>query len=220
MLKDIIVLTCSKKYSEYCVSGIDAKTGKWIRLVTKDNDTEAAVPYRDIQYNDGATLKPLDVIKVDILEHKPLYYQPENYLYNQKFKWKYVNKVKLEYVTDLVKQNDDKLLFYNHHKTVEPDELKSIDEDQRYSLKIIPIENLVLHIEQAEKFAPRKYRLYFNYNGIEYKGWSITDLVLLGKFKEYTLGVYPSKRDAIAVISLTGPYEWDNKHYKIIAQLF
>ena len=43
MQKDIIILTESDKNHAFCVAGIDIHTGRWVRLVTEDEDTDGAL---------------------------------------------------------------------------------------------------------------------------------------------------------------------------------
>ena len=42
--KTLIILTKSSKYHGNCVTGIDTENGKWIRLMTHDEQSQGAVP--------------------------------------------------------------------------------------------------------------------------------------------------------------------------------
>lgn len=57
MEKDIIVLTCSAKHSDYCVAGIDLETDEWIRLVASDDFDTNEIPKSFMPYSDFTLCK-------------------------------------------------------------------------------------------------------------------------------------------------------------------
>ena len=75
-----IVLACSYKHGGRCVAGIDLKLKKLIRLVSKDEKTNFAIPKQECFF-DGRSLCPLDVIDIEIIEKAPTNgAQTENYI--------------------------------------------------------------------------------------------------------------------------------------------
>lgn len=60
-----IMLTKSSKNGKYCVAGIDAASGEWIRLVTDDKATDDAVADDDLECTNGRIAEILDEIEVD-----------------------------------------------------------------------------------------------------------------------------------------------------------
>jgi hypothetical protein len=67
MEKEIIILAKSSKNNEYCVAGIDTHTGKWIRPVSGNDDTEGAVPRTDLLLKSGEEIEILDRVKIDFV---------------------------------------------------------------------------------------------------------------------------------------------------------
>ena len=49
----IIIMTESSKFSGKCVAGIDVNTGRWVRLVSDDEETHGAIANRALYYQDG-----------------------------------------------------------------------------------------------------------------------------------------------------------------------
>lgn len=88
MKKTIILMTKSFKRNNYCIAGIDCKTGGWIRLVSDDKDSEGAVLCEDVKYNDGTEANVLDIVEVDLIRPNPTAAQSENWLYNRNITWK------------------------------------------------------------------------------------------------------------------------------------
>ena len=43
MDKEIVLLTKSKKRGNYCIAGVDRKTGEWIRIISEDASIQHAV---------------------------------------------------------------------------------------------------------------------------------------------------------------------------------
>ena len=92
MEKKIIILAKSVKHSGYCVAGIDYETGEWIRLVSKDEETEYAVPQKDLVCTDGKDIEVYDIVVCSILKNCGTEVQPENYLYDENVKWQKVGR--------------------------------------------------------------------------------------------------------------------------------
>ncbi len=74
---DIVILTRSSKYKNYCVAGIDIKTKKWVRLISSDRESHGALSYENIKYADGTTVSVFDIVQTNILELQPTTIQPE-----------------------------------------------------------------------------------------------------------------------------------------------
>ena len=74
-----IVLACSYKHGGRCVAGIDLQAKKLVRLISKNAETNYAIPKEECFMN-FQSLQPLDIIEIDILEKAPLNgAQTENY---------------------------------------------------------------------------------------------------------------------------------------------
>ncbi len=78
MKKQVIILTKSTKYRNYCVAGIERATSEWIRLENKDVAANALTE-DDITYEDGTVCQELDIVEVECLEEDAnSYFQSEN----------------------------------------------------------------------------------------------------------------------------------------------
>ena len=83
MEKNIVILSKSKKYKNYCVAGKDMKTREWIRLISENDGIHNAIEPSDLIYNDNTEANLLDIVQVtlkDIEEKNKNIYQPENYI--------------------------------------------------------------------------------------------------------------------------------------------
>jgi hypothetical protein len=75
---DLICLANSKKWGGWCVAGLRADGGGWMRPVNARADhgqlerSETALP-------DGTFPKPLDLLRIQLREAKPAPTQPENW---------------------------------------------------------------------------------------------------------------------------------------------
>lgn len=63
--------------SNYCVAGIDAKSGEWIRIISEDEVIQHAIKEDDMKYQDGTLPMILDVVRLVCKKRHPNYYQPE-----------------------------------------------------------------------------------------------------------------------------------------------
>lgn len=83
--KKIIILTESSKFKNNCVAGIEKDTGKWIRVVSDDEDTYGALTKDDIMYKDGTMCEVMDIVNVPYVKAVPTKTQPENILIDRNY---------------------------------------------------------------------------------------------------------------------------------------
>ena len=93
--KEIILLASSKKYNNYCVAGIDVGNGEWIRIVSDDKSICGAVRKEDMIYEDGASPDIFDIIKIQCKCHQTSHFQPENYIFDEKYAWRKIGTAKI-----------------------------------------------------------------------------------------------------------------------------
>lgn len=60
-----MILTKSSKHSDYCVAGIDCATGKFIRLISNNDDKEGALSGDHMHYDNDTEVQILDMARVD-----------------------------------------------------------------------------------------------------------------------------------------------------------
>src|SRR5660397_219325 len=101
MKKEIIILTKSIKRGGYCVAGIAANNGEWIRIISDDVPTEHAVLDSHMTYSDGTSIEVFDIVQIDFIEKVATPIQPENWLFNEDVQWEKVGKSSLREVLEL-----------------------------------------------------------------------------------------------------------------------
>lgn len=84
----IICLANSRKLGKRCIAGIDIASGEWIRPVSSDSDGALT----DMHYvlDNGRQPQIFDVIEVDVVQHMPKIYQPENWLIGSET-WRFIS---------------------------------------------------------------------------------------------------------------------------------
>jgi hypothetical protein len=88
--EEIIVLACSKKLGGRCVAGISTESGRWVRPVSGRNHGEL----EPAQYRiDGRAPRPLDVVRLDLVERLDDLAQPENVLIDDEAPWRLVDSL-------------------------------------------------------------------------------------------------------------------------------
>lgn len=212
MTKDIVIMAKSiKHYPNYCIAGIDIKSGEWIRPVSDDDESECAVLEEDAIYEDGTEVKILDIVRIEFVNHSPNDAQYENYQYDCTKYWKKIGEISLQNVIDIYQLDNPKFIFGNDEKAVCDEELTGT------SLLFLKIQNPTICVKTFER---KKVSINFTYNNIEYRYIQIGDSELYKKYKTYPDGYYQIANEKIAVFSLTGKYIKDGKYYKMLAQLF
>lgn len=111
MNKNIVLLACSKKHNNYCVAGIDVESGEWVRIVSDDLAISEAVTADDMRFEDGTLPQLLDIVRVPVLERRPNYYQPENYILDDRDYWSRIGKANAKKVAANYATNRPEYLF-------------------------------------------------------------------------------------------------------------
>lgn len=213
MSVEIILLTKSRKYNNYCIAGVDLTSGKWIRLVSSQTDIHCAVPEVDLIYEDGSQTQILDVIRVELTKAVPLHFQPENYEYNSEYYWTKLRSSSLVEVVKLLEQHPDPYVFHNIDKRLLSTFVSGLSPSQHYSLKFIFVARAVLSVERYEKI---KYKVSFSYNGVHYNDFSVTDEGFIQKYQ--SVGRFVLNNVGL-VISLGEIFDMDQCHYKLVAAI-
>lgn len=217
MEKEIIILTKSEKYRNYCVAGIDAETGEWVRLVSDDEEIKYALTNKDIEYEDGAEVQILDKVKVKIKDKQECWYHPENYVIDDEEYFEYIEKSDKKDIKKYV--TDNEIIFFNTENSLTEEELKN--QDDIYSLTVIKADVLIVKIHNKN---PNKRRLKANilYNDDWYNNIIITDLEFIEKYydeiKNSESGRKKFKNIKI-VLSLAEKNPDDDKYYKLVASI-
>ena len=211
MEKKIIVLTKSKKHSGYCVAGIDYETGKWIRLVSSDTNTEGAVSNETLQLSNGESLEIYDIIICRVLKSCGTMIQPENWLYDEEVKWKKIGRSNLNEVVKKHGYDSMNYIFGNSDYKLPAD--WSFRGDS--SLCLLKVEDASVWVKTFEK---KKISLNFTYKGIKYNYITISQIDMLDYYKNKTDNSYQLGTISV-VFSLTDRYYYNGQYYKVVAQI-
>ena len=216
-IKNLIILAESAKFANYCVAGVDADTGEWIRPISEKPELEDAVPIDDLKYPDGSRIELLDVVEIkfsDRAAKNPI--QPENFFYNQKYFWQKIGRVTLQEVIDERGFDFRDEIFYNHNRSILGVDV--IKFNVRESLLLLPVENLFISIEDGEDH--KKFFADFEYRSKNFLRFSVGDIAVRNKFADSGVGKHFFKENATVVFSLTNPYRKNAECYKMLAQIF
>lgn len=205
MTKEVIILTKSSKNKGYCVAGLDFKTGKWIRLVSNNDNTQGALSDDDMQYPDGLYCNPYDLVRVQIKEPMPTEYQPENYLVDEGYYLDKIRKCSIEEIISLHSPEKHDYLFGDTDCYITEEQICKIG----YSLVFVKVTNLT--INQTYLYGKRKTKASFLYNQDIYNRLSVTDP------HYYRTRDNTRFNEAIVVISLPESAYQGNKYFKFLA---
>lgn len=214
MFKEIVVLAKSSKHSEYCIAGIDINSGEWIRPVSNNIYNEGSVPIADATYSNGQEVQVLDVVRIKVHKHSPTISQPENYTYDNSVKWEKIDSWKLDRVLELRGYDSPYNVFYNSGKDVDEIELNGNN-----SLLLLNVKNSCVFIKTFDD-GNSKVQFNFEYNGINYKYFKISDTKVKNNYLDKCDGSYMFRKDLTVVFSLTDKYDRTGKYYKMVAQMF
>ncbi|MBR6012178.1 MAG: hypothetical protein IK062_00170 [Selenomonadaceae bacterium] len=214
--KRIIILEKNAKNNNFCIAGL-TENGEWIRPISNNPEIEDAVPRESITFPDESELQLLDVVEVPIMENNPVNnpIQPENFYYDDKIFWKKVGHMTLNKVTNLHGFDNRSKIFYNYDRSVDAEFVRR--QPKRESLLLLPIKNLSVSVEIYNDH--KKFFANFNYNGKNYQRFSVGDISVRERFKNFEEGEHFFKNRAVVLFSLTNPYK-DGRCYKMVAQVF
>lgn len=207
--KRLIIMTKSSKYEGSCVAGIDLETGKWVRLVTDNEETHGAVEWKDMYYGDGSRVDILDVADVPVKEACPTESQPENIYLDTSTRMKYVRPAGMREVFCLHPCEKHTFLYGNTAPYATP--RNRTYGKWGYSLALVHVTDVKI-VKKENSAGAQKTKMNFEYNGNHYEDISVTDPELYD-IEEGT--VFP---EAVLVVSIGAPYL--ERHYKYVAAMF
>lgn len=199
--ENVIILTKSYKNRKYCVAGINAETGDWIRLVSNDRMSNGALDDEDMICDDESIAQPLDIVRVPVCQNVSTPHQPENVLIAEGEQWEKLGRATLEDVLSLHPNTQNGYVFGNQNYKL------SQDEHPGYSLDLIRVTDFTVLTE-------RKLKANFKCNGRQYRYVSLTDP------DYYQVENGTTFRCAYLVVSLPEDPHTDGCYYKFIAKVF
>ena len=215
----MVILAKSAKVNNYCIAGIDIKTNEWIRPVSDDPNIQEAVRQEDVIFSNKTAAEIFDVVDIHFKdETNENLIQPENLYYDENYKWKKIGNVTLKEVISLHGLDHRKAIFYGYERSMASEEILNIPPAIRESLLLIPVENMFVNVEYRDD-CPRFYA-DFTYKRKIYKKFSIGDIAIRNRFKDFGEGNYFLAQNVLVVFSLTNPFHYDSRCYKMVAQIF
>ncbi|MDR1832598.1 MAG: hypothetical protein LBQ97_07715 [Fusobacteriaceae bacterium] len=214
MKKEVIVLTKSVKYGGYCLAGIDARTGDWIRILSNNKKTKGAVPPERICYPNGTEISVYDIISVDFAKHVPTRVQPENWLYDESAIWEKTGQSNLKEVLKLHDYDNPDCIFGNTDYRLQQNWAFSGEP----SLLLLKVHKPIITVKTFEQGADPQITMSFVYRHKYYKFIRITQKSLKEAFGSKEDADYPLLPN-IMVFSLADQYARDGYYYKLVAQI-
>ncbi len=216
MEKDIILLASSKKHKHLCIAGIERNSGEWIRIISEDDSIVNAVRVEDTLYMNGTAPEIFDIVQVKIKAHKPNYYQPENYIFDNKQRWRRIGRSGIDEVLRIQKAGDKEAnVFYDTEKRVHKGLFDKLSDKEKYSLILIEPNFVIIHVsEWPEK---KKVDLSFSYKRRNYKFIGLTDVNFEQLYLKRSKGNYKLDYEVYLVLSLGEC--WENYHYKLVTTI-
>lgn len=211
MKQDVVILTRSSKYRNFCVAGVDINTGEWVRLVSDNSVIHGALNKDDITYENGVSCKELDVVTVPINGTASEGHQSENKLINTKKRWEKLGTATIQDIIRIhpVENKRHRYLYGSMREYVGKDEIENID----YSLTFIEVFDLEI-CQKTNEFTGRpKTKASFIYNNVKYENIAVTDS------RYYTMQNGKVSDRAYLVISLTDA-PVNDRYYKFVAKIF
>lgn len=207
---DMIVLTRSSKYKDYCVAGIEIPTGKFIRLVTDNERTHGALSYRDLIMDNGCNAHPLDVVRVNNAQYYPGATQRENYQINQNERIQYLYTTTARELSQYNTVESQRGIFNAFEPIIQPVQAKKLD----HSLELVRVNNLKIYTES--KNGKNRTKADFIKDDRQFKRFSVTDPSYYGDD-----GSVNRIKEALVVCSIAED-EWalNYGYYIFIAAIF
>ena len=206
---DMIILTRSSKYRDYCVAGIDASSGQFVRLVTDNDKTHGALTYSELIMDNGCNASPLDMVHVEKAQYSPSVIQKENFRIKQGECLQYLRTVTVEEIVQYHPVSSRTGIFNHIQPVIQFVDAKALG----HSLELAYVNNLVVYTES--KKGRCRTKADFEINGQHYKRFSVTDPRFYGND-----GAINAIKNALIVCSIADD-EWaiDHGYYIFIAAI-
>ena len=218
-VKTIVCLANSyKPPSGRCIAGREVLAdgyGGWVRPVSPRPTAE--VSFSEYRYEDNSSPRLLDIIDVPLLNAEPKHHQTENHVIDA---GRWVKRGTLSWERlDHLRDNPASLWVNRDSTNAGFHDCMSQEgtADVRDSLVLIKPETLSVEIGRNYWTSKKSYRADFRFNG-EHYNLSLTDPAVLSAFSTKQEGDYPLQ-NAYLCVSLTEPYEHDDRCHKLVAAI-
>jgi hypothetical protein len=190
--------------------------GGWIRPVSSRPTAEVA--FSEYRYENSSSPKLLDVIDIPLLNHDPRHHQTENHVIDSG-RWVKVGELPFNMLEQL--RDSPQSLWINNDHTKGDGVFDCIGQEEAFalgdSLLLIKPDNFNVEVGRHYWTGKTTYRAAFDYNGTHHN-LSLTDPVARDRFSTKEEGAYPLT-DVYICVSLTEPYEHDDRCHKLVAAI-
>lgn len=215
---DLLVLASSRKGGGRCIAGWDLTNERWVRPVSSRVD--GTLELRHCQVN-GIWPEVFDVVHLEIAEHRPTPYQPENYLIADQH-WQRLRRedpaAAADQLSDLTDHNS--WLLRGGDRRVEGAALRA--NPAASSLLLVDPSELKWRIETAP-WGERQRKADFRIGGGGWYDFPVTDIPIYERLRQLADGEYrrdtagiDEDSDVFLTVSLSEPYDND-RCYKLVA---
>ena len=223
MKKQIILLTCSRKYGANCVAGVDYKTSEWIRIIDNHN-TSGSLTASQMVYPDGTPWEILDVVEVKFKDdYVAPSYQPENLHIDTKAPVKKIGRVTWDYVLKLgLEWTADDSILHCPKGDIRNTKYQVSKMDSPRSLQFLPVNDLSIRktfVECSDGYIKTKIYAEFEYRGHRYTNVSITDPTYNSNTVSGTHNIGPAHLIVSRGLPWTHPISRIDWHYTILAKV-
>ena len=199
---NFVMLAKSKKYYNYCVAGIDSKSGEWIRLVSDNKDIACAITQEQLAYENGECAKLLDEMEVKVERDPSNPPQTENWLLVSEKPQK-IGELSLSEALRIHQIEEPEYIFGDSDDRIK----KDLASKMKNSLALIEVSDFYITENVGGKVKGK-----FTYNGHSYNRISVTDPQLF----DISPGLI--FKNALIVVSLAPPYY--EYSYKLVAAVY
>lgn len=210
VLKEIVCLANSTKTGGRCIAGREwggREAGDWIRPVSMRPTHEISTTESRYHHDGGGQPALLDVVRIPLVEHRPLAHQTENYTIDERYSWARVGRVSWRDVLNLVEVPTSlwgmgESSYHGRNDEVSPALAQATGISS--SLVLLRPETLTVLVRDESRYnggSDRRVRVEFELNGIPYR-LVLTDPDREAQYKSRGLGEYDAS-GAIVCASLT-----------------
>ena len=213
---ELLVLTKSRKYDNYCVAGLNLENGHWVRLTSYDKRIFHAIDKRRFCYSNGIPVDVLDIVNVkttDIFPGEDGIVQVENVRIDA-YDFTKVGVAELANLKKLCEHYE--YIFFNTDGVISVEEIENGEYENLHSLELVKVDRMRLKIRDHLK---RTLSAQVTYRGNTHYWMAITDDAFSNKyFDRLAQGENIELESICIVVSLGEPYR--GNYYKLISAVY
>jgi len=201
-----------------CIAGREVlanRYGAWIRPVSARETAE--VSFSEYRYENNTSPKLLDIIDIPLLKPEPRHHQTENHVIDAgrwvkhgELTWSGLEQLRDRPASLWINSDSTSAGIYDRISQTEGASVMN-------SLVLIKPEQFSVEVGRNYWTGRKSFRGAFTYNGTQHN-LSVTDPVVRDIFGPKEESSYPLS-DVYVCISLTEPYEHDDKCHKLVAAI-